>query len=255
MIDKLLKYIIYSFFLVLLSSNSLQAASVADIEKDMLNENYAAAVTTARTVLDRPLSLNEKRKVNYLVGICYLKLANGSRAREYFKRGMSDKTDTITLDCLRGIADSYYVETQYIEAIKRYDYILAKYRKIPNEVNINYKLAQSYYHLGDWAKAKQYFKKTKNAYHDSFEAEFARNVLNENCFYYTVQVGSFGNKSNADKLLKKLKKNKYPVFIDETKDNIDTFYRVRVGKFSELQEARRVEQKLKEDGLPTKIYP
>jgi tetratricopeptide (TPR) repeat protein len=255
MIGKLLKYLILCCLGILFISSYLWAASVADIEKEMLNENYAAAVTTARTVLDRPLSLNEKRKANYLVGVCYLKLANGTRAREYFKKGISDKADTITLNCLLATADSYYIEAQYEQAIKRYDYILSKYKKIPNEANITYKIAQSYYSLGDWTNSKKYFKKTKNNYSDSFEAEFARNILNKNCFYYTVQVGSFGNKVNADKLLKRLKKNKYPVFIDETKDNFNTFYRVRVGKFSKLQEAKKYEQSLKKDGLPTKIYP
>jgi len=255
MINRKLKQIIISCFIILFFSNSLWAVSVADIEKDMLNENYARAITTARTVLGRPLSLTEKRRANYLVGICYLKLANGIRAREYFKKGISDKTDTITLDCLVGTADSYYTETQYREAIQRYKYILSKYRKIPNEANIVYKMAQSYYHLGDWVKAKKYYKKTKNDYSDSFESEFARDILNQNCFYYTVQVGSFGNKSNAENLIKKLKKSKYSAFIDETRDNLDTFYRVRVGKFSELQEAKKYEQNLKKDGLPTKIYP
>lgn len=255
MISRGLRYIIFSCLAVLFISNSLWAASVADIEKDMLNENYARATTTARTVLGRPLSLNEKRRANYLVGICYLKLGNGIRAREYFKKGIRGKADTITLDCLIGTADSYHIETQYFEAIERYKYILGKYRKIPNEANINYKMAQSYYCVGDWSKAKKYFKKTKNNYSDSFESEIARNVLDKNCFYYTVQVGSFGNKLNADKLFTKLKRKKYPVFIDETKDNFDTFYRVRVGKFTKLQEAKRYEQKLKENGLPTKIYP
>ena len=255
MIKHVLKCIIFSCLIVLFFSSSLWAASVADIEKDMLNENYARAITTARTVLGRPLSLNEKRRANYLVGICYLKLANGIRSREYFKKGISEKTDTITLSCLMGTADSYYIEAQYLEAIKRYDYILSKYRKIPNEANIVYKMAQSYYHLGDWAKAKKYYKKTKNDYSESFESEFARNILDKNCFYYTVQVGSFGNKDNADKLVRKLRKSNYPAFINETNDNTDTFYRVRVGKFSELQEAKQYEQNLKKDALPTKIYP
>jgi tetratricopeptide (TPR) repeat protein len=245
-------YATLSLFIVL---GSCWATSIADIEQDMLNENYARAISTARTVLGLPQSLTEKRRTNYLVGICYLKLGNGIRAREYFQKAMSDKADTLTLDCLVGTADSYYIESQYLEAAKRYDYILSKYRNIPNEANIFYKLAQSYYHSGDWAKAKKYYKKVKNSYPESFESEFSREILDKNCFYYTVQVGSFGNKSNADKLLQKLKKKRYPAFIDETKDNFDIFYRVRVGKFSDMQEARLYEDKLKEDGLPTKIYP
>jgi tetratricopeptide (TPR) repeat protein len=255
MTKMILKNTVISFILVFILASGARAESISDIEKNMLNENYARAITVARRAFDRPLSLTERRRASYLVGICYLKLGNGKRAKEYFNRGLNDKADTITLDCLVGIADAYYVETQYESAIKRYDYILNKYRKIPDEANITYKLAQCYYRLGQWSKAKSYFKNTRNKYPESFEAEISREILDKNYFYYTVQVGSFGNKANADKLLVRLKRKRYPAYLDATKDEFNTFYRVRVGRFSEINEAKRYEDRLKKDGLPTKIYP
>ncbi len=68
---------------------------------------------------------------------------------------------------------------------------------------------------------------------------------NEN--YYTIQVGAFSQKSSAENIANKLKRQKYDVQIIEPSsgDNIKLF-KVRVGKFKTESEAKKIAQKLNE---------
>jgi len=56
--------------------------------------------------------------------------------------------------------------------------------------------------------------------------------------YFTVQVGSFSLKENAEKLFTSLNKKKYDVFI-EYKDGM---YKVRIGRYKSRDEASRFQQ-------------
>ncbi len=68
---------------------------------------------------------------------------------------------------------------------------------------------------------------------------------NEN--YYTVQVGAFSQKSSAESISNRLKRQKYDVQIIEpsSSDSVKLF-KVRVGKFKTSAEAKKVAQKLNE---------
>jgi len=56
--------------------------------------------------------------------------------------------------------------------------------------------------------------------------------------YFTVQVGSFSKKENAEKLFADMNKKKYDVFI-EFKDGM---YKVRIGRYKSRDEASRFQQ-------------
>ena len=65
---------------------------------------------------------------------------------------------------------------------------------------------------------------------------------------FTVQVGAFSVKANADKLAAQLKPRWGETFVQKY-DNGDTvFYRVRVGKFSKLEQAQTMKNNLKATG-------
>ncbi|MCK5305951.1 MAG: SPOR domain-containing protein [Candidatus Omnitrophica bacterium] len=233
----------------------VSAEEISGLESLVLREEYAEGVNCGKKLLNQSFSLNKRRKIYYLTGLSYLKLGSSVKAKRYFKKAITKKADSITLNSIIGIADAYYAEKQYLDAIKRYDYILSKYKNTGHEANVCYKLARSYLRTGGWRDSKKYFRRTEKRYPLSFESGLARDILKENAFYFTVQVGSFGNSLNADKLCRKLKKRKYPVFVDKVINESITFYRVRVGKFNTKKEARLQEQKLKKISLPTRIYP
>ncbi len=66
---------------------------------------------------------------------------------------------------------------------------------------------------------------------------------------FTIQVGSFGNPANAEKLKKSLEKIAQNVHVVPIKKDGLTFYRVRVGRFNSLKQAQRMEQHLEQNGF------
>ena len=68
---------------------------------------------------------------------------------------------------------------------------------------------------------------------------------------FSIQVGAFQVKSNANKLKYDLSKLYKDVHIVTHKDHRGTFYRVRVGKYSTLKKALMLEKKLNVDGRKT----
>lgn len=66
---------------------------------------------------------------------------------------------------------------------------------------------------------------------------------------YTVQVGSYRNPANADRLVYELKEQDFPAEIAEG----DGFFRVMVGAFSTLEEAVEMEQRLRRAGYQTLV--
>lgn len=56
---------------------------------------------------------------------------------------------------------------------------------------------------------------------------------------WAVQIGSFGNKNNASKLMEKLRKQSYPAYMESVKSNARVLWRVRVGPYPGKAEAER----------------
>jgi len=70
---------------------------------------------------------------------------------------------------------------------------------------------------------------------------------------YSVQVGSFKNKRNADKLAKRLASRGYESYVAIPVFSSDKFYRVKVGKFGSRDEASRTASRLESKGYRTSI--
>ena len=65
---------------------------------------------------------------------------------------------------------------------------------------------------------------------------------------FTIQIGSFLDRSNASRLMEELQKAYPDVFITEVKTPEHTYYRVRVGKFTTRDTAYQTAERLAEDG-------
>jgi tetratricopeptide (TPR) repeat protein len=70
---------------------------------------------------------------------------------------------------------------------------------------------------------------------------------------FSVQMGCFSEKTNADKLRDELIDNGYQAYVLNLP--VDAFYRVRIGKFGSKPDAEYLEQKLKAKGFSTRICP
>jgi len=66
---------------------------------------------------------------------------------------------------------------------------------------------------------------------------------------FTIQVGSFGDPDNAEKLKISLEEITQDVYVVPTEKDGQTFYRVRVGRFNSLKQAQNMEQLLVQNGF------
>jgi DedD protein len=64
---------------------------------------------------------------------------------------------------------------------------------------------------------------------------------------WSVQVGSFASRDNADGLQKKLKDKGYPAFVYRNAAENPPLHRVRVGPYTERAEAETTSQRLREE--------
>ena len=67
---------------------------------------------------------------------------------------------------------------------------------------------------------------------------------------FTIQVGAFGNRENAERLMARLKTKYQNVHITPYDSGAGVFYRVRIGKFSDLEKAEESESILIQSGFP-----
>ncbi len=132
-----------------------------------------------------------------------------------------------------------------------------------------YSLGDSYYFQNDRAQADIQYKKAVEQHPGHGEAEQVRRLLGlshptrastplhqtgiEEGLLYSVQVGAFSKRRNAERLLNKLMRNRYDAYISQ--EEASQHFRVRVGHLTVREDAQSLESRLKQDGYPTKIFP
>ena len=132
-----------------------------------------------------------------------------------------------------------------------------------------YSLGDSYYFENDRTQADIYYRQAIERYPDYGEAQQVRRLLGlshpaltstplrqigiEENLIYSVQIGSFSKRRNAERLLNKLMRKRMDAYImqDEASKN----FRVRIGHLTVREDAESLESRLKKDGYPTKIFP
>ncbi len=61
---------------------------------------------------------------------------------------------------------------------------------------------------------------------------------------WVIQIGSFSQKNNAQEFRDKLRKNKFPAYVDSIKNKQGVLYRLRVGPELDEKRARKIQQQL-----------
>lgn len=108
---------------------------------------------------------------------------------------------------------------------------------------------------GNTAEAELYLGRLAKEFPLSPEAKLGRKAALEPGIYYSVQVGCFSKKTNAQNLAGSLNEKGYPVYIEEMGSKNGPVYRVRIGKTNSRQEAAELERRLSKEGYPTNIIP
>ncbi len=221
----------------------------------MLQGNYDQAIDECRR-LERYSKKDLKGEALYLKGTCFMSLGMYKDARKVFKNALSFTEGDLSTEVYMGIADSYFMQQKYSKAIVIYEQLL---EKIKNEdaylAALYYKLGKSYQKESEWAKTKYYFDLLEKKFPGSFELQLVKKSSVGGNFF-TIQVGCFSNRKNAEKLQDDLTQKGYDVFITPFKADGQQLYRVRVGEFMSRIAAEHTEQELRsKEHLPTHLFP
>ena len=170
-----------------------------------------------------------------------------------------------TGDCYLGMKDYEHAVTTYRSLIES----MPDSQRVPSAHLL---LAKSFQNLGKLQEAKKLYQKVIESYGQSIEAQQAQKYLNsffstqpktgtktqepltKSASYFTIQIGAFSSKRNADTLAGRLRKKGYSINITPPVRGKNRLYKVTVGKFKTRSGALRAAQRLaKNEKLDTKV--
>ncbi|HOY08985.1 MAG TPA: SPOR domain-containing protein [Candidatus Omnitrophota bacterium] len=232
------------------------SVTLEDIETAVIEREYAKAKSLAQKFLDAGPGLAQKNEAMYFLGLSELFLGEPESAREIFVRVLNNNPNPhLKGRVLIGEIDAYSFQDKYEVALHKAEALLRDKPDRGMEGLIYLKIARANLRLGRWEDSRRALNKIIALGPDSLEAVTARQLLEEKQFF-SVQCGSFLQRSHAENLVAELKDRGEYAYIVETVDKNGTgFYRVRVGRLTTLLEAKNLKTKLANWGYPTLIYP
>jgi|GEM_PF-4369635 len=152
------------------------------------------------------------------------------------------------------VGDTYYREGNWAAAQQAYQTAADAAQGQELYPLALYNVARATQYHGDLTKTREVLLEVMRLAPWSFEAESARDILNEDA-YLTVQVGAFHDRANATALLKALQQRGYEAHLQEAVTRGQLHVRVRVGRFTSYQEAAVMRDELDRLGYPARIHP
>ncbi len=223
---KRISLVILVFFAFISLSGELfaQTSRLKNAQALILKGAYSQAAGEYRKVLAGRRQGKIKSEAHYFLGLCLLKESRYNEARKNFniilrRYPRSEFCDDASL----GIADSYLLAQDFEQAVKKYEQFI---RDFPRSELVTIARTQ-----------RQFCKQGKH---------FANS-------YFSVQLGCFAEKKNAEGLRNELIDGGHRAYILEQPGS--GLYYVRVGKFSNRSEAEFLEQRLETEGYSTRICP
>ncbi len=245
------------------------------LEQLFLQGQFASVVSEADALIRA--GYGPKDEIYYLKGLSELKLNKFDAARESFKYIAAKYPGSRkTFDARIGIGDSYMLAGDLNSAVGIYIGLTDEFRTNKNLPIIYSRLASCYRGLGVRDKAEYYKKMAGQTAPLSFEAKAAPaapkisvpsapvsniqpkdttevDVILATGTVFSVQVGSFKNRRNAEKIAQKLSVSGYESRIEIPVAAGDKIYRVKVGRMSSKAEAEALKTRLEAAGYTTKI--
>jgi TolA-binding protein len=153
------------------------------------------------------------------------------------------------------IAKSNISMKHYQNAIITLTELLREYPDTNLHDEIMFWLGVSYMSSGKEDEGISILKDLRKTYPKSLWSERALTIIpskdtpDKTKEYYTVQVGSYRNKSNADTYADEIKEKGHSVQVVEALVKGNTYYRVWVGKFSTIEQAKTYSAELESSGI------
>ena len=232
----------------------------------ILKSDYEEALNTCRELIDYPPAQKQRAEILHLAGLSCLKLGRNIEARNYFNEVIlaDGENEDLKANAYLGIADSYFLDERFDEASDAYERVLTDYPKDSIKVMAYYRLGEISYKIGQPGRAEYYLSKLTQEFPLSFETQLLKSLLSKEASYavsidnmdtYSIQVGCFANRDNADKICEKLSKEGFDVYILESLYSDEPKFKVRVGRVNSKSDAGILEARLKGAGYPTRICP
>lgn len=238
------------------AAESLEERLYFEAEEAYLKADYENACVLCSRLSDLYPASKVLPDALYLKGLCLLKTGFYTEARSNFEKVLSDHhRSDIYCDALLAYGDTFMLDNKLDLAHSSYQKLLKEYPKSSLSAQTMFRLGQISRKKGSWAEAKSIYEKILAKYPNTVEAKNSKDIMTENEFYFTIQVGSFSDRLNAQRLCDDLSLKGYNSYTQEYKTEITSFYRVKVGRFDKMQDAAILEAKLKSEGLPTQIIP
>lgn len=246
--------LIFVFFLTFTILENVAAIDIQRLRTLVLQGNYKEAIKEGEKLIALASGPEGLDELYYLLGISYLKDENYLRASDIFEIIIEEYPKSTLLEqAMLGLGDTYFLREKYINANQIYEKLLSSLQDNKIRPIIYERLARCYIKLGDSQQAENYKRKLQGEF-----PEYARlnhllkDLINEG--FFTVQVGAFSKKQNAENLVKRLIQEGYSAYLEEIeKEGVP--FRVRVGKYKLRAEAEGVARKLLSLGYPAKIIP
>lgn len=265
-----------SIFIIAQSSFAAPTMSFSRVERLFLEGRYDTVISESEALINS--GSGRKDELYYLKGLSELKTDRFSNARASFNRMISNYPwSKKAFDAHLGLGDSYLLEGANAKALGVYNDMAERYHSDKNIAIVYSRLSSCYAKMGLRDKADSYYNMAKAGSPLSFEAK-SPPITSESSQSstrapgikiketsalsvtrgagkgpYSVQVGSFKNRRNADNLAKKLAACGYESYVAIPVGSGDKFYRAKVGKFETKNEASKLALRLKSEGYNIKI--
>lgn len=240
---------------LLFNMAALGAAIDPRAEELFLKGDYDSAINECRNFISRYPSAGLAR-IYYIEGISSLKLEQYADAKSALNLLiLKYPNSNLAIGAKIGLADAYFMEADFANAAISYEGLLKLTKKPDQAPQIYFKLAKAYQKLGRFEEAKDNFKKVRDGFPLCLESRYAADSLKDGDFFFTVQVGAFVDKANAQRLCDKVKEKGFEGYVSEYETKEKIYYRVRVGKFEKREEALDMADKLNERDFWTRIFP
>lgn len=254
--NKLKKIFSALLFFSFLAPASYVSGDMIQLEKLFLEGRYEKAISEADDLIGS--RSRQRDEVYYLKGLSELKLQRFGEARRSFQNILDRYPGSgRAFDAYVGMGDSYILEDRASSALKEYEEASRRFPRDNNIVTVYSRMSDCYAKLGDKAKEEEYSQKSRGIKVPTIPetVTHTKDVPRGETGYISVQVGSFKNKKNAEKMVRKLSREGFEAYVEIPAGSGDKLYRVKAGRLQSLQSADALESKLKARGYATKICP
>ncbi len=249
-----IKFILVFWFILILPALGW-ALDLDTLKTDFLQGSYRRVIFEGQSQLDR-MHLGNTDELSYILGLSYLKESRLDLAGDCFRRILNNSGSKFKEEANLGLGDTYLVAGQFQQAEDTYNKLIADDSNSNKKPAVWYRLSQLEFRRGNYQKSNDYLFKLKRDFPLSPELRLTKGIASTNvpvkaAVEYSIQVGFFTNRVNANNFKNTLLSKSYPAYVE----SFGAGFRVKVGRFKLQKEALNLETKLSQDGFQTKVCP